>query len=145
MNNPTEDTPVTVPEQEIEHLGRTFWVQMPTPEQLLVWQRTVNQLQGVDVGEWNGAQAMKALNRLRMILDSVLAHETDIEWLDDEMLAGRVGLRELSPIIEKTVHAFADAMERELAENGTRAERRATKKAPAKKAARKAPARKAAR
>lgn len=126
-------TPDAVPEQEIEFLGRTLWVRMPSPEQLLVWKRTVNQLRGADVSGWNGEQVMKALERTRKIIDSILANGVDVEWLDDEMLAGRIGLRETAQIIQKTVDAFVDAAERE----GNRETQRAAKKAPGKKAVRK--------
>lgn len=122
-----------MPEQEIEFHGRKMWAKMPSPEQLLVWKRTLKQLQGADVDGWNGEQAMKALERLRLIIDSVVAHDTDKEWLDDEMLAGNLGLMETAGIINSTVEAFADAAEAE----GNRETRRAAKKAPAKKATRK--------
>lgn len=115
-------------------ITRQLWVRMPTPEQLLVWKRTLRQLQGADVSGWNGEQVMKALERTRLIIDSLLVHETDKEWLDDEMLAGTVGLKDTAGIINGTVDAFATAAE----EGGNRETRRAAKKAaPAKKAARK--------
>lgn len=124
------------PELEIPFAGRQFWVKMPTPEQLLVWKRTLRQLQGADVSGWNGEQVMKALERTRLIIDSLLVHEVDKEWLDDEMLAGRLGLMDTAGIINGTVEAFATAAEQE----GNRETRRAAaKKTTGKKAARKAP------
>lgn len=133
QETPAAETADTIPEQEIEFQGRTLWVKMPSPEQLLVWKRTLRKLQGADVEGWNGEQVMAALERTRSIIDSVLAHEVDKDWLDDEMLAGTVGLKDTAKIINATVEAFADAAERE----GNRETRRAAKKAPAKKAARK--------
>lgn len=135
---PASEAPTTLPpELELPFAGRTLWVRMPSPEQLLVWKRTLVQLQGADVSGWNGEQVMKALERTRKIIDSLLVHDVDKEWLDDEMLAGTIGLMDTAGIINGTVELFADAAEAEKAENGTRAERRAAKKAPAKKAARK--------
>ena len=122
-----------MPEQEIEFKDRQLWVKMPTPEQLLVWKRTLKQLQGADVSGWNGEQVMKALERTRLIIDSVLAHDTDKEWLDDEMLAGTIDLMDTAAIINGTVEAFAAAAEAE----GNRETRRTAKKALAKKAVRK--------
>lgn len=138
MTEQTEATsaqPEVMPEQEIEFKGRKLWVKMPSPEQLLVWKRTLKQLQNDVTAGWNGEQAMKALERTRLIIDSVLAHEADKEWLDDEMLAGTVGLMETGAILNLTVEAFAAAAEAE----GNRETRRAAAKktAPAKKAARK--------
>lgn len=127
------DQPTVMPEQEIELKGRKMWARMPSPEQLLVWKRTLNQLQGADVKGWNSAQVMKALERSRMIVDSLLVHEVDKEWLDDEMLADRLKMMEAASIIQLTVDAFAAAAEAE----GNRETQRAAKTAPAKKARRK--------
>ena len=132
-------TPDPVPEQEIRFKDRQLWVKMPSPEQLLVWKRTLRQLQDADVTGWNGEQVMKALERTRLIVDSVLVHDTDKEWLDDEMLAGSITLMDTAAIINGTVAAFAQAAEAD----GNRDTRRTAKKAPGKKAVRKAPTKKA--
>ena len=135
MTEPTEAaSQAAMPELEIPFKGRQLWVKMPSPEQLLVWKRTLRQLQGADVSGWNGEQVMKALERTRLIIDSLLVHDVDKEWLDDEMLAGTIGLMDTAGIINGTVEAFAAAAEGE----GNRETRRAAKKAPGKKAARKA-------
>jgi hypothetical protein len=120
-------------EKEIEFSGRTLWVRVPSPEQLLVWKRTLGKLQGAEVEGWNGEQVMGALERTRKIIDSVLVHDTDKDWLDDQMLDGNLGLIETAQIIQLTVEAFQA--------DDNRASRRAAKKAPAKKAARKKAAR----
>lgn len=130
-------TPELPPELEIQFMGRTLWVRLPKPEQLLVWKRTLRQLQGADVDDWNAEQVMIALERTRRIIDSVLVNKADVVWLDDEMLEGTLTLKGTAEIINKTVQVYADAAEREKTENGTRAERRAAK-SPAKKATRKA-------
>lgn len=135
MTEPTEaPEAVTMPELELTFAGRQLWVKMPSPEQLLVWKRTLKQLQGADVEGWNGEQVMKALERTRLIIDSLLVHDTDKEWLDDEMLEGNIKLMETAGIINGTVALFAEAAEKD----GNRETRRAAAK-PAKKAARKAP------
>lgn len=140
----TAAAPELPPELPIEFKGRQLWVRMPSPEQLLVWKRTLKQLQEAQVNDWNAEQVMIALERTRKIIDSVLVNKADVVWLDDEMLEGNLKLIDTAEVIQKTVDAYADAAERERAENGTRAERRAaTAKKPGKKAARKAPGRKA--
>jgi hypothetical protein len=133
----TEDERPTV---AIDFNGRELYVHMPTPEQILVWRRTLDKLQNVDQIEgWNGHQVMNALERIRLILDSTLANQTDIDWFDDEMLAGRIGLRDMAPIITQTIKAFQDRTDQE----SNRATRRAAKKAaPATPARRRAPAKK---
>lgn len=120
-----------VPEREIDFQGRTMWVRMPSPEQLLVWKRTLKKLQEADVAGWNGEQAMTALERTRKIIDSILVNQTDVEWLDDEMLAGNVTLLETAGLLQRTVDAFVEAAEAE----GNRETKRAAKKATRKKAA----------
>lgn len=120
----------TVPEREISFQDRKMWVRMPSPEQLLVWKRTLKKLQEGDTGGWNGEQAMIALERTRKIIDSVLVNKADVEWLDDEMLDGNITLLATASIIQTTVETFVDA----AAAEGNRDARRA---APVKKAARK--------
>jgi hypothetical protein len=123
-------TPVEMPaEKEITFQGRTMWVRFPRPEALLVWKRTLKKLQDLDTSDWTGEEAMAALERTRKIIDSLLVHEIDKDWLDDEMLDSRLGLEETAQIINLTVEAYAADDNRET--------RRAAKKAPAKKATRK--------
>lgn len=118
---------------------RKIWVKMPRPEQLLVWQRTVDALTKAPVDtSWSGTEVMGALERLRRILDSILVNKADIAWIDDSFLDGTLGFRELTPLLTLTTEAFQQAAADHLAEHGTREERRAAAKKPAKKAARKA-------
>ena len=132
----TDASQALPPELEITFKERLIWVRMPTPEQLLVWKRTLRQLQESEVQNWNAEQVMIALERTRKIIDSVLVHKADVVWLDDEMLEGNLTLLDTAQIIQLTVEKFAD----EATAEGNREARRAAKKAPAKKAARKRPA-----
>src|SRR3990172_8277806 len=116
------------PTAEFEFLGRTIHVHMPTPEQLLVWQRTLEQMGRAQMAGWNGAQAMNALGRCRKIIDTVIVLQMDKDWLDDEMLEGRLGLMGILPLMTQAIEAFVEA--------GNREERRAVKKV-GKKAVRK--------
>jgi hypothetical protein len=133
MTEQTEVSEVVPPELEIQFRGRAIWVKMPTPEQLLVWKRTLRQLQDAEIKSWNAEQVMIALERTRRIIDSVLVNETDVVWLDDEMLGGNLTLLDTAQIIQSTVDRFADEAKAE----GNRETRRA--KAAPKKARRKAP------
>jgi hypothetical protein len=130
---PEAAAPNVMPEQEITFMGRKLWVRMPSPEQLLVWRRTLRQLQEAETKDWNAEQVMIALERTRKIIDSVLVNKADVTWLDDEMLEGNIDLTGTAKIINMTVETFADA----AAEEGNRETRRAAKKATAKKATRK--------
>jgi hypothetical protein len=73
---------------------------------------------------------MAALERTRTIIDSLLVNEADVEWLDDEMLAGRVHLKDTAAIVMDAIKAFQNRAERRESE-------KAERKAPAKKATRK--------
>lgn len=126
-----ESTSIELP---IPFMGREIWVKMPRPEQILVWQRTVNRLtQAPEGAQWSGPEVMVALERLRKIVDSILVNRTDIEWLDDQFLEGTIGFRELTPLITEAVSAFQTKAEEEAP---NREAKRAVKKT-AKKAARK--------
>lgn len=115
-------------------LDREIFCRMPSPEQLLVWQRTVKRLTEAPIdASWTGSEVMSALERLRKIIDSLMVNRADVDWLDDQFLEERVTFKELAPFITDVTEAFAKAAE----EGGNRADRRAAAKAPAKKAARK--------
>jgi hypothetical protein len=114
-------------------MGREVYCRMPSTEQLLVWQRTVKRLTEAPINaSWTGSEVMSALERLRKIIDSLLANRSDVDWLDDQFLEGTVTFRDLAPFITDVTDAFAEAAEAE----GNRETRRAAAK-PAKKAARK--------
>jgi len=115
-----------VPEREIEFRNRKIWVKMPRPEQILVWKRILVRLQATE--NWTGEQVMASLERLRNIVDSVILNQADIDWMDDQMLAGDLDLQQSADIIPLALSAFA--------QDDNRASRRVAKKAaPAKKAA----------
>lgn len=133
----TAEEELAVPEVQVPFHGRTILARMPSPEQLLVWDRTVRQLTEAPPDEtWTGSRVMKSLDRLRRIVDSILPQKSDVEWLDDQFLDGTLTFRDMAPFITDVVNAFADAAE-EANATSNRAARRAADKKPAKKAARK--------
>lgn len=94
------------PEATITFRGREMKVRFPQPEQLMVWQRLMNKLSTGNISDWNAQQVMSALERTRKIIDSILVDEADIEWLDDEMMDGNIGLQEASEILIEATKAF---------------------------------------
>ena len=131
MTTEQNPAPDSMPEREISFHGRKMWVHLPTPEQLLVWRRIVVKLQALDPGNWTGDEVMNALERGRRIVDSILVHEADKNWLDDQMLDRKITIMQSTEIITMAVEAFAD-----LKDGDNREARRAAAK-PAKKATRK--------
>ena len=113
---------------EIAFQGRTLRIRAPKPEQVLIWQRIMKHLEAANLSDWTGEQVLAALERARMIIDSLLYDPADISWLDDEMLAGRVGLKEASEII-------IEAMKRMTGQGNRDQRRAAAKKAPARRKA----------
>lgn len=129
------EIPFVFQEADGGEIRRTMWVRMPRPEQLLVWQRTVDKLTNAPItASWSGTEVMAALERLRKIVDSLLVNKADVNWIDDQFLDGSLTFQTLTPFITQTVSEFQQA----AAESGNREERRGAKKT-AKKAARKKP------
>lgn len=113
---------------------RKMWAKMPRPEQLLVWQRTIDTLTKAPVtAAWTGSEVMAALERLRRIIDSLLVNRADIVWLDDMFLSGDLDFKKLAPLVLDITTAFQEA----AAATGNREQRRAVAKE-TKKAKRKA-------
>jgi hypothetical protein len=134
------EVPFTYPVGETT-ATRNIWVRTPRPEQILVWQRTLDQLGNAPAAaSWTGSEVMKALERLRKIIDSLMVNKADVTWLDDQFLDLTLEFKDLVPFINQVVAAFQQAAADYAAEHGTRDERRAAAKTakPAKKATRKA-------
>lgn len=128
-----EETPNVPVELPVMLKGREIYVRMPSPEQLLVWERTVKRLTEAPVNaSWSGSEVLAALERLRRIVDTLMVNRTDVDWLDDQFLDGGLNFQALAPFIAEVVTAFQEF----AAANGNREERRTAAK-PAKKAARK--------
>lgn len=123
-----------VPEVPVPFMGREIYTRMPRPEQILVWQRTIDRLGKAPVdASWTGSEVMAALERLRKIVDSIIVNQADINWLDDGFLDGSITFQQLAPFIGEVAKAYADM----AAATGNREVRRAAakpKKATRKKA-----------
>lgn len=103
------------PKGEIQFRGRTMRVVMPQPEQILVWRRIHARLEAANIRDWNGQEVLDALDRVRKIIDTVLVDQADIDWLDDEMLAGKLTIRDASQILVDAVKSFANRSQRRAA------------------------------
>lgn len=114
-------------ERLINFRGRDMAVRFPTDAQLLVWQRTVKELQEQETASWTGDQALTAISRAGRIIDSVIVDRADRTWLDDLTLDEGLSLIDRADIITKTIAAFTE----------DKAGAPAKKAAPAKRARRK--------
>lgn len=128
------DQQQAAPEPEVREItfrDRVLLVKLPTPEQVLVWKRTMTQVEAMEKDPaTDGYAMMRLIDRTRRIIDSVLVNEADKEWLDDLMLDGKLPLNEACQVVIMGMEAFG-------AGANNREERRAA--TPAKRVRRKAP------
>jgi hypothetical protein len=128
---PEAEVPVELP---VMLLDREIYSRMPSPEQLIVWQRTIKRLEDAPMdASWTGSEVMAALERLRKIVDTLIVNRADVDWLDEQFLDETITFQTLAPFITNVVTAFQEF----AAAQGNRETRRATKKTVAKKATRK--------
>lgn len=126
-----EAAPVELP---VMFMDREIFSRMPSPEQLIVWQRTIKRLEAAPMdASWTGSEVMAALERLRKIVDTLMVNRADVDWLDEQFLDETVTFQTLAPFITDVVNAFQEY----AAAQGNRETRRTAKKTTAKKAARK--------
>ena len=131
-----ESADQTARELPVMFKDREIFCRLPTPEQLLVWQRTVSRLTQAPVdASWTGSEVMAALERLRKIVDSVMVNRADVSWLDDQFLDLTLTFEDLAPFITLVVDAFNDAAQAEGNRENRRAAKTTAKKATRKKAA----------
>lgn len=128
---PEADQAMEMPVLPITFRGREMHVTMPTPSQLAVWRRILVRLQNTPEASWTADAVVDSLAKLHRIVETILVERADKDWLEDELLDGRLDFPGLAPIITEATEAFQEA----AAKEGNREDRRAAKKAPAKKAA----------
>lgn len=139
MTEPDEGTaPEEMPALPITFRDREMYVTMPSPTQLAVWRRILQRLQNTPENSWTADAVVDELGKLHRIVETLLVEPVDKNWLEGEMLDGRIDFRGLAPLITLATEAFQKA-----AEGNNRESKRAAKKAPAKKAGLKAPGKRA--
>lgn len=126
----------SVPEAKISFRDREMRVVFPQPEQIMVWRRIMARLEKADIKDWNGREVLDALEKIRTIIDTVLPDEADVTWLDDEMMAGRLGIKEASGILMEATKAFQNRAQNRAAKTAPARRKAPAKIVPAKKTAR---------
>lgn len=103
------EAPAAAKADTITFLGRTMAVQMPTPEQLVVWNRLSKRLQSPeaqammddtprpgetqeDANKRANEYAAAQLDRMLTLTTSVLTDPVDHEWVEDQVLTRRLRL-----------------------------------------------------
>jgi hypothetical protein len=137
----TDESQETSAARVVPFKGRDFTAVLPEPEQILVWKRTMERLKA-HTGSWSGEQALAALDRIRKIIDSILA-PADIDYLDDQMLV-RDEATGRSKFTLEDAHGLLMAVITEFQINNREDRREAAKATKAAPARRRPPAKKAA-
>lgn len=99
--------------------GRKVRIHTPKPEQVMIWQRVMNRLSNMG-NDVTGEQALNALDRARKIIDSVLVDEADIEWLDDQMLDGSLGFKEMADFMLRAAKTLSKESEKQATSSTAR-------------------------
>ena len=107
--------------------NRRMELKLPSGVQLMMWNRVATQFGEIgSAEEIDSQQFRKALNRLSDIVFGVLASPDDVEWLEDEIMAGRLADTDLLEMFGEIRNALSDVAESE--EPSNRAQRRAKAK-----------------
>jgi hypothetical protein len=108
-----ESTPKKLP--EVIWRGRTMRLKIPNAAQLMTWSRMATEFgrigQTPDNEEIDKKQYQKALQRLGSIVFGVFEDEDDKDWLEDEILEGRVddqGLLDLFTSLGDQIQNFQE-------------------------------------
>jgi hypothetical protein len=108
-----ESTPKKLP--EVTWRGRTMRLKIPNAAQLMTWSRMATEFgrigQTPDNEEIDKKQYQKALQRLGSIVFGVFEDEDDKDWLEDEILEGRVddqGLLDLFTSLGDQIQNFQE-------------------------------------
>jgi hypothetical protein len=127
---PEEDPEGVIQQTEVPFRDRMVLVKLPTTEQLTIYRRLSQKF--IEIGnaaERPGAQpmqmeeAIKHYDRAVKLVTSVIVKEEDKEWLEDEMLEGRMELPDAIELLKGAFNRLAAVND----EGQNRAERRSSK------------------
>src|SRR5688572_19694270 len=116
--------------------GRLMWFKPAMPAQFTLLQREWLKMQRMPSGEGYGKAYMDVQVKTLTVIESQFLDGADQEWVEDQMLNGKIDIPDLMPILSGGKGGKETDDDAEV-EQAPRAVRRATKKAvtPAKKAA----------
>lgn len=115
--------PPAAPPKEIIVEGHEIAVKMPTAEQLMAWQATLEAIAALQVTAGEFEKVRTQIDRFYRIAAGLFVHDADREWLEEARLDGLVSLEKESVL--GMVTAVVEAYKDELANAGNRADRRA--------------------
>lgn len=129
-----------VPSGTITFRGRVMAYRKPTPDQLAVWKMIADRGQALakdlanpqpcptcqgsgceecdQTGSGHTVTILRLFKRTMTIISSVLVDEVDRDWIEDEMIAGRIQLVDASQIVNLTVQQMIADQPRQAPRNG---------------------------
>lgn len=124
-DTPEQPEPVHVEQLTVPFTwrGRDLLAKMPSEEQLAMMRRLAVRFESAPPSA-NAETMIKLADRAINILCTVLAREQDVEWIEDELLAGRVRLPDAVQMVQAAMQAVRDHVEQRNT-TGHRAGRRA--------------------
>ena len=102
------DAPDAVAYKTVPIKGREIAVKKPTEDQILVWHRVLSKFDQLGKHVDDADQLNRLLNKLDMIMTSLIINKEDAEWLEDAQLLGEVSLREAGRLVEEALEAYGD-------------------------------------
>lgn len=106
-----KETPAATPEPAasttegliITFMGRDLAVQIPNETQLLMWQRIGRRWAGKTTEAISIEETLKVSGQVMAIIESVIANDEDRDWLDEQMIAGKVKIQEAATIVTAAI------------------------------------------
>jgi hypothetical protein len=113
---PEPDDDGQAAETDVIWRDRTIRVRPPTLEQLTIYRRLARKFHLLseqnskpDAEPMSLEEATGHYDRAIKLVTSVMVHPADVEWLEDEMLEGRIRLPDAADLMQKAIGALADA------------------------------------
>lgn len=103
--------------------GRQLLAKLPTEEQLAMMRRLAVRFESASQSA-TAETLIKLSDRAITLVCTVLTREQDVEWIEDELLAGRVRLPDTVQMVQEAMQAVRDYAEQQTS-TGSRAGRRA--------------------
>lgn len=102
---PAAETTTDKVADTVELAGRSIQVQSPEPEQLVMWQRIARRVTGLtpDAATEDPARVMRMLDQMITIIRSVMVDSADGDWLEDELLAGRLSFEKAAAFVAEAI------------------------------------------
>jgi hypothetical protein len=91
----------------LELNGRIIRVKMPTPEQLVMWQRIASRLTGTDTTSVDPMRVMKMIDQIVSIFRTVMVDDADGDWMEEQILYGTLDFAKAATFVSDAVQLLS--------------------------------------